>query len=224
MPTRPAPESSRHHRSAAARHRSAAGRSRYRVEPPEGAVGELVVRGPQVMKGYFNNPRGDGGGAARRLALHRRRGPRDADGYYTIVDRKSDIIKTSGFLVFPAEVEELLRAYPRCGRGGGRRRARRERGELVKALSCRATAGPRCGGAGRPLQAHLSKHKRPRKIEVVRELPKNFLGKVLRRKLREAVPTLPGSAGRLVTVVSGQWSARQAKQGALRPCLACFLC
>src|SRR5262249_26221344 len=77
-------------------------------ELPVGGVGELVVRGPQVMKGYFQNP------AETAIAL--RNGwlytgdiaRRDEDGFFTIVDRKKDIIKTSGFLVFPAEVEEIL--------------------------------------------------------------------------------------------------------------------
>ncbi len=159
-----------------------------------GEVGELVVRGPQIMKGYFNNPLAteavlrDGwlytGDMARR----------DKDGYYTIVDRKRDIIKTSGFLVFPAEVEEVLCSHPDVAEAAVVGLPDHERGELVKALVV-----PK---AGRPIdmasleahcKLHLGKHKRPRHIEVVSELPKNFLGKVLRRKLREVVPVLPVS-------------------------------
>jgi long-chain acyl-CoA synthetase len=152
----------------------------------EGEVGELIVRGPQVMKGYFNNPHAteevlrDGwlytGDMTRR----------DADGYYAIVDRKRDIIKTSGFLVFPAEVEEVLRSHPDVAEAAVVGVPDRERGELVKALVVRRTGSQIEPGA---LEAycklHLSKHKRPRRIEMVAELPKNFLGKVLRRKLRE---------------------------------------
>jgi long-chain acyl-CoA synthetase len=149
-------------------------------------VGEIVVRGPQVMKGYYHNLLAtvavlrDGwlytGDMARR----------DADGYYFIVDRKRDIIKTSGFLVFPAEVEEVLRGFETVGEAAVIGVPDQERGELVKALVV-----PR-NGTPIDLEAledfcreHLGKHKRPRQIEVVRELPKNFLGKVLRRKLRE---------------------------------------
>ena len=97
-------------------------------------VGELVVRGPQVMKGYFNNRWAteavlrDGwlytGDMARR----------DADGYYTIVDRKRDIIKTSGFLVFPAEVEEVIRAFPGVAEAAVIGVPDAESGEVVKAL------------------------------------------------------------------------------------------
>jgi long-chain acyl-CoA synthetase len=155
-------------------------------------VGELLVRGPQVMKGYFNNPHAteevlrDGwlhtGDMVRR----------DADGYYFVVDRKRDIIKTSGFLVFPAEVEEVLRTHPDVLEAAVVGVPDRERGELVKALVVRRT-GSQVDPAA--LEAHcklhLSKHKRPKMIEVVTELPKNFLGKVLRRKLRET----PASEG-----------------------------
>ena len=171
------------------------------------AVGELVVRGPQVMKGYFNNPWAtrevlrDGwlytGDMARR----------DADGYYTIVDRKRDIIKTSGFLVFPAEVEEVIRAsgflvfpaeveevirVPGVAEAAVVGAPDAERGEVVRAL-----VAPRDGvkldmaALEAHCRLHLGKQKRPRRIEVVTELPKNFLGKVLRRKLRE--PAAPPS-------------------------------
>jgi long-chain acyl-CoA synthetase len=156
-------------------------------EMPIGEVGELVVRGPQVMKGYFNNPAAtatvlrDGwlytGDMARR----------DADGYYTIVDRKKDIIKTSGFLVFPAEVEEILSAFPGVAEAAVVGVPDTERGELVKALVVSRDGGKLdVAGLQGYCREHLSKHKRPRQIEVVKELPKNFLGKVLRRKLRES--------------------------------------
>ncbi len=138
------------------------------------------------MKGYFNNPHAteavlrDGwlytGDMARR----------EADGYYVIVDRKRDIIKTSGFLVFPAEVEEVLRGHPGVAEAAVVGVPDRDRGELVKALVVARSGVPLDPAA---LEAycklHLGKHKRPKRIEIVPELPKNFLGKVLRRKLRE---------------------------------------
>src|SRR5262249_44015653 len=146
-------------------------------------------RGPQVMKGYFNNPLAteavlrDGwlytGDMARR----------GADGYFVIVDRKRDIIKTSGFLVFPAEVEEVLRAHPDVAEAAGVGVPDLERGELVKALVVPRSGQPFDSAALEGYcRLHLGKHKRPRQIEVVKELPKNFLGKVLRRKLRESPP------------------------------------
>jgi long-chain acyl-CoA synthetase len=159
---------------------------------PDGEVGELVVRGPQVMRGYYRNPE------ATTLAL--RDGwlytgdvaRRDPAGYYTLVDRRKDIIKTSGFLVYPAEVEEVMRAFPGVAEAAVFGVPDAERGELVKALVV-----PRGKLDVTALDAHLherlGKQKRPKQIEVVRELPKNFLGKVLRRKLREAAASPHGN-------------------------------
>ncbi|HMC65420.1 MAG TPA: AMP-binding protein [Gemmataceae bacterium] len=155
-------------------------------EVPVGTVGELVVRGPQVMKGYFNNPT-ETDRALRNGWLYTGDLARcDQDGYFTIVDRKKDIIKTSGFLVFPAEVEEVLKRFPDVAEAAVIAVPDAERGEIVKALvvprnGCldRAALERHCAG-------HLSKHKRPRQLEIVKELPKNFLGKIQRRRLRES--------------------------------------
>jgi len=156
-------------------------------ELPHGAVGELVVRGPQVMKGYYHNPEETARALRDGWLYTGDLARRDADGYFTIVDRKKDIIKTSGFLVFPAEVEEVLNSFPSVAEAAVIGVPDAERGEVVKALVV-----PRSGVKVNlaDLEAHclqhLGKHKRPRHIEVVRELPKNFLGKVQRRRLREA--------------------------------------
>jgi long-chain acyl-CoA synthetase len=156
-------------------------------ELPVGAAGELVVRGPQVMKGYFNNPeetaRALRGGWLYTGDLARR----DRDGYFTIVDRKKDIIKTSGFLVFPAEVEEVLSTFPGVAEAAVIGVPDAERGEIIKALVV-----PRPGNIlditalESHCQQHLGKQKRPKNIEIVSELPKNFLGKIQRRRLRES--------------------------------------
>jgi long-chain acyl-CoA synthetase len=162
------------------------------VDPDTGAevpgpdlVGELLVRGPQVMKGYFNNPMAteavlrDGWLSTGDMAT------RDSAGYYRIVDRKRDIIKTSGFLVFPAEVEEVLRTHPGVIDAAVVGVPDPERGEVVKALVVSRT-GSKVDAAAleQHCKLHLGKQKRPREFEFVLELPKNFLGKVLRRKLR----------------------------------------
>jgi long-chain acyl-CoA synthetase len=152
-----------------------------------GEVGELVVRGPQVMKGYFNNPAEtaavlrDGWLYTGDLAV------RDRDGYFRIVDRKKDIIKTSGFLVFPVEIEEVLGGFPGVLEAAVVGEPDAERGELIKALVVPRVRGRLDMAAlQKYCDERLGKQKRPRKIEVVAELPKNFLGKVQRRKLREA--------------------------------------
>jgi long-chain acyl-CoA synthetase len=154
---------------------------------PDGEVGELAVRGPQVMKGYLNNPDATAEVLRDGWLFTGDMARRDRDGYYTIVDRKRDIIKTSGFLVYPAEVEEILRSAPGVGEVAVVGVLDEERGEVLKAM---VVPGPIPNGLSvESLHAycreHLGKHKRPRDIEIVKELPKNFLGKVLRRKLRE---------------------------------------
>lgn len=158
-------------------------------ELPVGAVGELVVRGPQVMKGYYNNP-GETARALRNGWLYTGDlATRDADGFFKIVDRKKDIIKTSGFLVFPAEVEEVLRDFPTVAEAAVIGVPDAERGELVKAMVVpRPGAKIHLGSLEAHCAKHLGKQKRPKQIEVVPELPKNFLGKIQRRRLRETQP------------------------------------
>jgi long-chain acyl-CoA synthetase len=164
------------------------------TEVGDGAVGELVVRGPQVMKGYFNNPHATEAVLKDGWLFTGDMARRDSEGYYTIVDRKRDIIKTSGFLVFPAEVEEVLRNHPDVAEAAVVGVPDRDRGEVVKALVV-ARSGARLDLVSLEghCKLHLGKQKRPRQIEVVRELPKNFLGKVLRRKLRESPVSVNGN-------------------------------
>jgi long-chain acyl-CoA synthetase len=154
-------------------------------ELPAGAVGELVVRGPQVMKGYFRNPEATAAVLRDGWLFTGDLARRDADGYYTIVDRKKDIIKTSGFLVFPTEVEEVLRRFPGVAEAAVVGVPDQERGELIKALVVPVGDQLDLAALESHCRQHLSKQKRPRQFEIVHELPKNFLGKVLRRKLRE---------------------------------------
>jgi long-chain acyl-CoA synthetase len=160
----------------------------------DGEVGELVVRGPQIMKGYFNNPMATEAVLKDGWLFTGDMARRDAEGYYTLVDRKRDIIKTSGYLVFPAEVEEVLRGYPDVAEAAVVGVPDHDRGEVVKALLV-----PRSGSKldlvalENHCKLHLGKQKRPRQVEIVSELPKNFLGKVLRRKLRESAPSANGN-------------------------------
>jgi long-chain acyl-CoA synthetase len=170
------------------------------VDPDTGAdvagnEGELAVRGPQVMKGYFNNPHATEAVLRDGWLFTGDMARKDADGYYTLVDRKRDIIKTSGFLVFPAEVEEVLRSHPDVAEAAVVGLPDPDRGEVVKALVV-ARTGSKVDAAGLEshCKLHLGKHKRPREIEFVKELPKNFLGKVLRRKLRESPPSSNGKS------------------------------
>jgi long-chain acyl-CoA synthetase len=156
------------------------------VELPAGEVGELVVRGPQIMKGYYKNPEATAAVLRDGWLFTGDLARRSADGYYTLVDRKKDIIKTSGFLVFPAEIEEVLMTFPGVAEAAVIGVPDAERGELIKALVVARDGKLNLADLQSHCRLHLGKQKQPRHIEIVTELPKNFLGKVLRRKLREA--------------------------------------
>ncbi len=161
------------------------------VTLPLGEVGELAVRGPQVMLGYWQNPTAtaqvirDGWLFTGDLATI------DADGFVKIVDRKKDLIITSGFNVYPCDVEAILRGYPGVDDAAVVGVPHHECGELVKAV---LVLNPSARFDRKSFDAfckeNLAAHKRPKLVEViVGDLPRNFLGKVLRRQLREPVST-----------------------------------
>lgn len=163
---------------------------------PTGDVGELAVRGPQVMLGYWNNPTAtaqvirDGWLFTGDLATI------DNDGFVKIVDRKKDLIITSGFNVYPCDVEAVLRRFPGVNDVAVVGVPNPAVGELVKAV---LVLKPDARFDRRAFDAfckeNLAAHKRPKIVEAqTDDLPRNFLGKVLRRQLREPAPTNPSSA------------------------------
>ncbi|MGH3320106.1 MAG: AMP-binding protein [Streptosporangiaceae bacterium] len=153
---------------------------------PVGEAGELLVRGPQSFKGYWNQPDEsadvlrDGWVRTGDIALM------SPDGYFTIIDRKRDVIMVSGFSVFPSEIEDVIREHPAvedCAVVGV---PDAYRGENVKAFVIPATERVLSAEELRQYCAQrLVAYKVPRLIETREELPRNMLGKVLRRVLRE---------------------------------------
>ncbi|MBG9793706.1 long-chain fatty acid--CoA ligase [Paenibacillus dendritiformis] len=155
-------------------------------EVAEGEVGELIVRGPQVMKGYWNRPEEtmkqlrDGWLFTGDLARQ------DEDGFFSIVDRKKDLIIAGGFNIYPREVEEVLFEHPSVQEAVVVGMPDAYRGETVKAYIV-----PRAGSALTAEELNvwcrerLASFKVPRQYEFRSELPKTIAGKVLRRKLLE---------------------------------------
>jgi long-chain acyl-CoA synthetase len=157
---------------------------------PDGEIGELVVRGPQVFKGYWNMPAETGnalqadpqGGLPWLFTGDIAR--MDAEGYFYIVDRKKELIKASGFQVWPREIEEVLAANPKVKEVGVAGIPDAYRGETVKAwivlkdgeTATEAEIKDWC-------REKLAKFKIPTSIEFRSELPKTTVGKVLRREL-----------------------------------------
>jgi len=162
---------------------------------PYGEVGELVVRGPQVMLGYWNNPvetqrvLRDGWLYTGDLATC------DEQGRFRIVDRKKDLIITAGFNVYPADVEAVLRTCPGVQDVAVVGQPDEDVGEIVSAIVV-PEGGRKFNRRDFDAFArqHLSAQQRPKIVEIrTADLPRNFLGKVLRRELR-SLPLAPVAA------------------------------
>ena len=155
------------------------------VEQPRGEPGELIARGPIIMKGYLKRP-----GATEETIkngwLHTGDiGVMDEDGFIQIVDRKKDMILVSGFNVYPNEVEDVIARLDGITEVGVIGVPDERTGEAVSAFV--VSAGPvltaeqviaHCEG-------YLTNYKRPKSVVFIEEIPKSPVGKVLRRQLRD---------------------------------------
>ena len=155
-------------------------------EVPLGAEGELCIRGPQVMKGYWNRP-DETSIALRDGWLYTGDVARmDEDGYFYIVQRKKDMIIVSGFNVYPNEVEDVLFTHPAVQEAAVIGVPDKYRGESVKAfIVLKPGASATVEELSEFCKTNLAKFKVPSVIEIVPGLPKSAVGKVLRRELRE---------------------------------------
>lgn len=156
-------------------------------ELPVGEVGELVVRGPNVMLGYHNRPE-ETAAALRGGWLHTGDLARvDEDGFFYIVDRKKDMIIVGGFNVYPREVEEVLYAHKGIAEAAVVGLPDEGYGEQVVACVVAKDGTLTEESVRAYCEAHLAKYKRPAQIRFFSELPKNQTGKILRRALREGL-------------------------------------
>jgi long-chain acyl-CoA synthetase len=159
-------------------------------ELPVGEPGELCVRGPQVMKGYWGREEAttevfheDGYLRTGDIATV------DEDGYVRIVDRAKDMILVSGFNVYPCEVEDVVTRHPGVLEAACIGVPDDRSGERVKIVVVRrpgTDAGPDEIVAF--CREHLTGYKVPKQVEFRTELPKTNVGKILRRALRESQP------------------------------------
>ena len=156
---------------------------------PPGVSGEIAIRGPQVMEGYWLRP--DETARVMTADGHFRTGDigvMDERGYTRIVDRKKDMILVSGFKVFPNEVEDVVASHPgvrECAVVGV---ADEHSGEAVKLFVVRADPSLTEQDLVAYCHENLTGYKRPRFIEFRSDLPKTNVGKILRRALRDPVP------------------------------------
>jgi long-chain acyl-CoA synthetase len=153
---------------------------------PPGEVGEMIIRGPQVMKGYWQRPEETGKALRDGWLYTGDMAKMDEEGYFYIVDRKKDMIIAGGYNIYPREVEEVLFEHPKVQEALVAGIPHPYRGETVKAyvvLKEGENASPEeminyC-------KERLAPYKVPKMVEFRSELPKTAVGKLLRRKLVE---------------------------------------
>lgn len=156
-------------------------------ELPAGEVGELAVRGDNVMLGYYNQPEE----SAKTLKggwLHTGdMAKKDEDGYIYIVDRKKEMVIVAGLNVYPREVEEVIYQFPKVKEAAVIGVPDKLRGEYVKAFVV-LKEGEECHSKEllRFMREKLAAYKLPRYIEFIPALPKNPTGKIMKRYLKEA--------------------------------------
>ena len=149
-----------------------------------GEVGELAVKGPQVMLGYYNQPAETAQVLVDGWLRTGDLGMIDADGFCSIVDRKKDLIIVSGFNVYPREVEEILLRHPGVREAVVVGMADERRGQKVRAVIVpREQARPSAEELMAYCRERLAGYKVPREFEFRDELPRTAIGKVLRRVL-----------------------------------------
>lgn len=156
-------------------------------EPAEpGEIGELLVKGPQVMKGYWNQPEETASVLKDGWLATGDMGYMDKDGYFYIVDRKKEMINASGLKVYPREIEEVLYQHPAVQEAAVIGIPDEYRGETVKAfVVLRQGQQATEQQLEQFCRERLASYKVPRVYEYRTELPKTLVGKVLRRALAE---------------------------------------
>jgi long-chain acyl-CoA synthetase len=153
---------------------------------PIGGTGELCVRGPQVMKGYWNRPDETVKVLSPEGWLHTGDIARmDERGYVRLVDRKKDMIDVSGFKVYPNEVEGVVAAHPGVLEAAVVGVPDEKSGEAVKLVVVRKDPALTAEDLHDYCKENLAAYKVPKHIEFRNELPKTAVGKILRRELRE---------------------------------------
>ncbi|HSI67924.1 MAG TPA: long-chain fatty acid--CoA ligase [Planococcus sp. (in: firmicutes)] len=155
-------------------------------EAPTGEVGELIIKGPQIMKGYWNMPEETANALRDGWLFTGDIAKMDEDGYVFIVDRKKDLIISSGYNVYPRDIEEVLYEHPAVQEAVAIGVADPYRGESVKAIIVKKE--------GQEISSEqliewakerMAAYKVPKIIEFRAELPKTNVGKILRRALRD---------------------------------------
>ena len=151
-----------------------------------GELGEIAVKGPQIMMGYYNRPEETKEAVRDGWFLTGDLGKFDEDGYLTIVDRKKDMIIAGGYNIYPVELDGVLMGHPKILEACAIGIPHEYRGETVKAfIVARKGETLTEDEVSNYCKKNLAAYKVPKIIEFIDELPKSAVGKILRRKLKE---------------------------------------
>ncbi|HMP77473.1 MAG TPA: long-chain fatty acid--CoA ligase [Kiritimatiellia bacterium] len=155
-------------------------------EVPHGTIGEIVVRGPNVMKGYWNHPEETKEAFFGEWFRTGDLGTEDDDGYFYIVDRKKDMIIVNGMNVYPRVIEEVLYKHPAVREAAVVGDPDELHGEIpVAYVSLKEGAEATPQALRQYCRDNLGRHEVPRKFTIIPQLPKNAAGKILKRELRK---------------------------------------
>jgi len=161
----------------------------------QGEAGELVAKGPQIMKGYWQREDETNSTLVDGWLHTGDIGEMDEDGYFTIVDRKKDMILVSGFNVYPNQIEETIAAMEGVTEVGVIGIPDEKSGEKVAAFVVSSLQEPSREEIIAYCREHMAAYKVPSMVTFVDELPKSPIGKILRRELRDgALATAPSSS------------------------------
>ncbi|MBL4952341.1 fatty acid--CoA ligase family protein [Neobacillus sp. OS1-32] len=162
-------------------------------EVPVGEVGELIVRGPNVMKGYYKMPEETQAAIKDGWLYTGDMARMDEEGYFYIVDRKKDLIIVGGYNVYPREVEEVIYNHKDVVEVAVLGVPDPNQGEVVSAYVVSKNPDLTSDQLLEYCREHLAKYKVPSTIEFLEELPKNTTGKILRRALKKQVTHTVGN-------------------------------
>ena len=169
-----------------------------RAEVPQGEVGEIAIRGHNIMKGYWNKPEATADAISADGWFHTGDlGRVDEDGYYFIVDRKKDLIIRGGYNVYPREIEEVLFEHPDVAEAAVIGVPHPQLGEEVAAaVALKPGATITTDELRSHVKSQVAAYKYPRHVWFVESLPKGPTGKILKREIEVPESVLAGTASR----------------------------
>ena len=171
-----------------------------------GEVGEVLVKGPTVMKGYLNNPQATESAIQDGWLRTGDHGAMDQTGFLTLMDRRHDLIISGGTNIYPREVEETLIKHEGISEVAVIGKPEEEWGESVVAyLVCEDTAALTIDSLDEFCMSSMARFKRPRKYRLVKSLPKNSYGKVLKTAIRQLETTIQNGVNKLLDLGEVRW-------------------